>query len=589
VRWLSAVARLRPGVTLARADADTRAVARHLAEEYPDANASYASAAAVPLRDAIVGDVRRALLVLLASVVVIVLIACVNVANLLLVRATARRREFAVRAALGGTRARLACQVLTESLVLALGGGLLGIGLAWWGQGILVRLSGDHLPRAADVHVDGMVLGFAFLLSALTGAAFGLLPALRLGGPLSGALRESGRSGSAAAGTLRLRNALVVLEVALAITLVAGAGLMVKSFARLVRVDPGFDAEHTLLANFMLPLVDDSTPSLMNARVREIVDAVRAVPGIVAASEIKEAPLRGEGEPAPFAIPGRPAPRRGEEPTAETLPVGPGYFATMRIPLLAGRDFLPSDTTAGAPRLVVNQAFARRWFRGEPVVGKRVRLLGADFEVIGEAGDVRTLRLDSLAHPTIYVPRQYMSRAVVALVARAQGDPAAVMGAVRTAIHSVAPNLPIGEIVPMRQVLSDAVAVPRFLTVLISLFGVLALVLAVVGLYGVVAFIVGQRANEIGIRMALGARANEVVWLMLRRGMGPVLVGAVVGLGIAVLATRLMRSLLFEVSATDPATFAAITLILLAAAFVAALVPARRAARIDPMETLRHE
>ena len=600
-RWLGVVARLRPGATLAQADADMTALARRLEAAYGDSNAGWSAVSVRGLRDSMVGDVRTGLVVLLAAVAFVLLIACVNVANLILVRASGRGRELALRAARGAGRRRLARLLLTESLLLAVAGGALGVAGAWWGVRALVALSGEFLPRAADVRVDPVALGVALLVSLATGLAFGLLPALRASRPELGAtLKESARGSTGGVSANRARAALVAAEVALAVVLVTGAGLMLRSLDRLLTADPGFDAEHTLLARFRVtPAPDDTLPTRRYLQTKaRIVERVRALPGVVAAGATTFAPLTGgEGEPAPFAVPGHVEAAPGEEPRVLLQPASPGYLQAMGIPLLAGSDVpavpATSPDTLAARVAVISRAMAERYWPGRSPVGEAFQIVGTDsrtdVRVIGVAGDVRATRLDSASSITAYVPEAAMSRVNMSLVVRTAGDPALLAAAVRDAVREVVPDQAFVELVPMRAKVSEAVATPRFFTVLVSLFGALALALAAVGLYGVVSYVVGQRQREIGLRVALGAQRGEVVGLMLRRAMRPVVAGLALGAVAALAATRLLRTLLYDVSATDPLTFAAVLALLAAIGAAAAYVPSRRAARVDPTVTLRME
>ncbi len=588
VRWWSAIGRLRPGVSLERAQSEMTTIAGRLAAQHPDANAAWGEARVVSLRESIVGEARPGLLVLLGAVVLVLLIACVNVANLLLASGSARAREIAVRTALGARRARLVRQLLTESVLLSVVGGALGVLIAWRGVDALVRLSGSSLPRAADVRVDAPVLLFALGLSVVTGVVFGLLPALRSSAadPAS-VMTDGGRGATAGRGASRMRSALVAAEVALAMVLVVGAGLMLRSFDSLTRVDTGFDAERTVVTRLTIPSDGAYADRPWFPVYLRMIEAVRAIPGVESAAASKNVPLRGRGETYSFRIPGRPEPAPGEEPLAEAFPTGPGYFRTMGIPLLAGRDLSEHDSDSAPHVAVVSEAMARAHWPGALPIGERIMIGDRPTEIVGVVGDVRTAGVDSVPAPVMYLSQQQMRRVVFAIAARTSGDPAAIVPALRAAIHSVDPNQPITEIVTMRQVLSDAVAAPRFLTVLITCFGALALALAVVGLYGVVSYTMTQRTSEIGIRMALGAQPGGLVRLVVRRGMAPVAVGLVVGIAAALSLTRLLSSLLYETSATDPATFAAVALVLIAVSLLASYLPARRAARVDPTLALR--
>jgi predicted permease len=587
VRWLSVIARLRPGIGLQQAQSKMDAVARSLEAQYPDANAGWGLTTVAPLRETIVGDARRGLLILLGAVGLLLAIACVNVANLLLARTVVRQRELAVRAALGAGRARIVRQLLAESLVLSCCGGGLGILLAACCTDALVALSGRALPRAAEVTIDLRVLGFAVLLALLTGIAAGVIPALRgTEAGAMGALRESTSSMSRRSG--RLRDGLVAAEVALALVLVVGAGLLTKSFLRLAQVDPGFEAQHALVARFTIPM-DRYPHERALALYDELIARVRQVPGVTAAGAIKEVPLRGSGELYSYSVPGRAEPRAGEEPRADFSPVSPGYFRAMGIELLAGREIDDRDTEKSEYVVVINQAMSRAAFGGESPIGRAVNIGKNRLRIVGLVHDVHTDRLDAAPRPAMFVPQRQVLRAVVSLVARTQGDPAALLPAVREAIRGVDPALPLTELAPLTQVVADTVSAPRFLTILLAIFGGIALLLAVVGLYGVVATAVRQRRREIGIRLALGARPAAVVRRTLSRSMVPVAIGLAMGLGAAGALTSLLGTVLYGVRSLDPPTFALGLILLCTVALLAAWLPARAAAGVDVIEVLREE
>jgi predicted permease len=495
----------------------------------------------------------------------------------------------AVRASLGAGRGRVVRLLLTESLLLAVVGGALGVALAWSSVRTFVALGGEFLPRAADVRLDLGVLGFAVGITLLTGLVSGLWPALRASSPrLGGALREGARGSSGGAAAHRARALLVGAEVALAVVLVAGAGLMLRSFQRLTSVDPGFRPEGALLARFHLE-ANGPPPWPFPEERRRVIERVRQIPGVTAAGATTFAPFTdGQAEPRPFTIPGRPAPARGEEPLVRMQPMSPGYLKALGVPLLAGEDIdaVAGDSTA-SPSAIISTRMAERFWPGQNPLGKSFVVGPRTVRVIGVAGDVRSTRLDSIAGYTAYVPERMMQRVHVSLIVRTDGDPARLAGPVRAAIREVLPRQPILQIVPMEDNVAAAAATPRFFTTLVSVFGTLALTLAAVGLYGIVAYVVRQREREIGVRVALGATPAHVVGLMLRRGMAPVLAGLAVGIPLALFATRLLRSLLYEVSASDPVTFVGVAALLAAVALVASWLPSRRAARVDPTVTLR--
>ena len=588
-RWLNLVGRLRPGVTAEQGRAEIEALLQRLATAHPQTNAGWTAVAVEDVRDSIVGKVRPGLLVLLGAVGLVLLVVCANVANLLLVRATGRGREMAVRAALGAGRGRVVRLLLTESLLLALVGGALGVALAWSSVRTFVALGGELLPRAADVRLDLGVLGFAVGVTLLTGLVAGLWPALRASSPrLAGALREGARGSSGGAASQRARAVLVGAEVALAVVLVAGAGLMLRSFERLTSVDPGFRPEGALLARFHLE-ASGPPPWPFPEERRRVIERVRQIPGVTTAGATTFAPFTdGEAEPRPFTIPGVPVPAHGEEPLVRMQPVSPGYLKALGVPLLAGEDIdaVAGDSTA-PPSAIISKRMAERFWPGLNPIGQSFVVGLRTVRVIGVAGDVRNTRLDSIAGYTAYVSERLMPRVHVSLIVRTDGDPALLAGPVRAAIREVLPRQPILQIGPMQDKVDAAAGTPRFFTTLVSVFGALALTLAALGLYGIVAYVVRQREREIGVRMALGASPASVVGLMVRRGMAPVLAGLAVGIPLALLATRLLGSLLYEVSASDPVTFVGVAALLAAVALVASWLPSRRAARVDPTVTLR--
>ena len=588
-RWLNLVGRLRPGVTPEQGRVEIVTLLQRLATAYPTTNAGWNAVVVENVRDSIVGKVRPGLLVLLGAVGLVMLVVCANVANLLLVRAMGRGREMAVRAALGAGRGRVVRLLLTESLLLAVVGGALGVWLAWSSVRTFVALGGELLPRAAEVQLDLGVLGFAVGITLLTGLISGLWPALRASSPgLEDALRAGGRGNSGNVASHRARAVLVGAEVALAVVLVAAAGLMLRSFERLTSVDPGFRPEGALLARFHLE-AHGPPPWPFPEERRRVIERVRQIPGVTVAGATTFAPFTdGQAEPRPFSIPGQPAPAEGEEPLLRMYPVSPGYLKALGVPLLAGEDIdaVAGDSTA-APSAIISKRMAERFWPGQNALGKTFVIGTRGVRVIGVAGDVRSTRLDSIAGYTAYVPERMSQRVHVSLIVRTEGDPTHLVAPVRAAIREVLPRQPILQIAPMEDKVDAAAATPRFFTTLISVFGALALTLAAVGLYGIVAHVVRQREREIGVRVALGATPAHVVRLMLRRGMAPVLAGLAVGIPLALLATRLLRSLLYEVSASDPVTFLGVAALLAAVALVASWIPAQRAARVDPTVALR--
>jgi predicted permease len=585
VRWQSVVARLKPGVSLETARTEMNGLARQLAEEYPATNVQTTAVTVLPLHEAVTGDVRAELLVLLGAVGFLLLIACVNVANLMLTRATARERELAVRAALGARPGRLVGQLLTESLVLALLGGAFGVLLAVWGTELLLAFSVKQLPRLHEVRVDGTVLAFAMGATLFTGVLFGLLPALRARSPqLAPVLKAAGR-GMTGAGGARLRGALVVAEVALAVMLVAGAGLAVRSLMSLLSVEPGFRPEGAVVVSFS----SSSGGRDKRQYLAEVLERVREVPGVRVAGTTKNLPLEGSGEPAPLILPGQSQASAADAPRVSYLYVSNDYVRAMGIPLLRGRDFSMQDTGDAPPVMMVNEAFVRRFFPGEDVVGKGIQWDVNVATIVGVVGDVRQESLSEPAPPLVYVHVLQNSRSSVNLVVRGEGAPLQLAAAVRQAIWSVNPEQTITRITTLEEVVGGSVARPRLIAALLGLFAALALVLGAVGIYGVLAYTVGQRQREIGVRLALGARPAEVLGMVLRSGMRLAGLGVAVGVVGALVLARVMSSLLYGVAPHDPLTFAAAAVVLLGVALVACLVPARRAMRVDPAVSLRAE
>ncbi|HEX6536092.1 MAG TPA: ABC transporter permease [Gemmatimonadaceae bacterium] len=587
-RVLQVVARLKPGVTVARGRAEMNAIARRLAEQYPE-DRTWTTVTIQPLRDVIVGKARTGLLVLLGAVAFVLLLACANLASLLLARGSARERELAVRAALGAGRGRLVRQLLTESIVLAVAGGALGVLLALAGTRALVTLGATQLPRAGEIGLDPAVLLFALALSVATGVLFGLVPALRAtADDLQSALREGGRGSTGARGQ-RMRAGLVVGEVAVAVVLVVGAGLMTRSFLRLLNVDLGFHPEHVLVVNFSVGSRHDSTDAQQWGYYTAVLDRVRALPGVVAVGAAKEIPFRLTGERHEFVPEGMVVPAGTEPPSAAFIHVGDGYFHALGVPVLAGREYTRDDDSRVPWRLVVNQAFAKKFFPDRPAVGRTLTIGDEHVPIIGVVGDIRQESVDEPARPTVYVHYLQNPRSQVNLVVRTRGEPLAMARAVRDAIWSVDRSQTITSIFTLADAASEAVARPRLLTTLLGLFGVLGLLIGGIGLYGVLAYLVTHRQREIGVRVALGADAGSVLRMIVRRGMGLAGLGLIAGLAGAAALTRFMRSVLFGVEATDPLTFALVALVLLGVAFLASWIPARRAAHVDPLIAMRAE
>jgi predicted permease len=589
VPWLEVIARLAPGVTIERARVDMGVIATRLAREYGDSNTGWTAATVTSLRDEMLGDSRDRVLVLFGAVVLTLVLACVNVANLVLARASRRARELAVRTALGAGRARLARQLFTESLALALAGGLLGVALAAWGVRGLVTLIGPWLPAVGDVRVDAAVLAFALGVSAITGIVFGLIPVAGRRANVAGTLRESGRGNTGAAGVHALRRALVALEVGLAMVLVIGAGLLIKSFARLSQVRLGFDVEHSLYARMTIPSSRYASAATYLPVADRMLEQVRLVPGITAAALAKDGPMRAAGESNSFVIPAQPAATGAALPRANFLGSSDGIVRALGIRLEAGRDLTVQDSDTAAAGAVISANLARRHWPGRSPIGEQIEYQGARLRIVGVAADARYTSVQGEPVAMVYLSNRVMRRRIFTVIARTAGDPATILPAVRDAIRAVERDQPITEIGTMRTAIGDAVAAPRVLTLLVGLFGIVALLLAAIGVYGVVAYVVGQRTNEIGIRIALGARSADIVRWTLRTGLVPALVGLVGGGVAALVLSRLLGTQLYDVSPTDPIVFGGVAIALVVVALLASGVPARRAARVDPAVALRAE
>ena len=597
VRVLDVVVRARPGVGQDGVRTELTTVAGRLAEEYPN-NRSWDAATVLPLADVVSGPVRQGLFVLFGGVGLVLLMACVNVAGLQLARAMGRGREIAVRLALGARRGRLVRQLLTESLVLAVIGGLLGVGLAQLILTGLLALSAGQLPRAAEVVLDGTVVGFACVLSLLAGLIFGVAPAWRTsGGGVQSVLGEAGR-GVAGSGHQRLRMGLVTAEVAVAMILIVGAGLMGRSFVALTDVDLGFEPEGLVAVQFTIdPDRHASRAAAEQAAGTEagapylgyyqaVIDAVRRLPGVVSAAAVKDPPLRGNGERIGVRRPDQVIAAGESAPTAAAIHVSEGYFQTIRA-RVDGREFTARDR-AGAPVvLVVNEALARQHFPGERAVGRPLVLGGGPIEIVGVVNDIRQVAVAEPARPTLYIHNLQNSRVKTTIVARTAGDPAMLVGPIREAIWAIDPQQPITDVFTFDQSVGRALARPRLLVVLLGAFGLVGLALGAVGVYGIVSAIVGDRRREIGVRLALGARPSDVLLMMVRRGFVLAAAGVVIGLAGAAGLSRFLASVLYGVEPLDGATFAGMAAVLLAVAVAASSIPARRAARLDPVATLR--
>ncbi len=592
--FLTVFGRLRPGVDLGRAQAEMTTIARRLERQYPQTNQGW-GAEVVGLKEQVVGEIRPALLVFMGAVGLVLLVGCANVANLMLARVAGRGRELTIRAALGASRARLAGELLLESVVLGLLGGVLGLVLAVWGIEALRSLEPGTIPRIGEIGLDPRVLGFALVLSLLTAVLFGLAPMWRLSrGDLREGLTEGSRGVAGGGGIRRVRSALVLAEVALAFVLLAGAALLLRSFDRLQQVDPGFSTDGILTARIALPRAKYKEGAQRVAFAEQLLIGVGSRPGVRSAAIVSDAPLGDSPPYLSFGIQGVAARSDGAVQDAEVFAASPEYFEALRIPLIQGRFYGAGDRAGSQGVAVINQALARRFWPGRSALGARITLGDpADPEswrtVVGIVGDVRQERLSEQAYPQIYLPfAQSPSRSMV-LAVRAQGDAASLVPAIRASLTELDPDLPLADIATMEERKAVSLTRPRVNAGVVGGFALAALVLAAVGIYGVVAYGVVQRTRELGIRMALGAGGGPLLRMVIRQGMMPVLFGMALGLVGALAGGRVLRSLLFGVGPADPATFVAVTFFLVAVALAAIYLPARRAARSDPMVALRND
>jgi putative ABC transport system permease protein len=588
--FLRPIGRLKSGVTLAQAQADMDAVARRLEAQYPESNTGW-NLRMVPLRDRLVGDIKPTLQMLFGAVGFVMLIACVNVANLLLARAATRQKEIAVRMALGAGRLRIARQMLTESVLLALAGGALGVIIAAWGVDLIVAFSGDNIPATARVGVDRVALGFTLGVSLLTGLLFGLAPALTATRPrFSETLKDAGKGAGQSAMRNRTRSLLVVFETAVAMILLVGAGLLIRSYIRLQQVNPGFDAANVLTTRINLANAKYNSAEKAVAFWGQLYERLAALPGVEAVGMITELPLSRQPNDTPFTVEGRPPVAPNQQFDADFRRVNQDYLRSMRIPLLRGRGFTEQEAQQNARVVLISEALANNVFPNEEPLGKRL-LLGPDgqmaFEIVGVVGDIRHRGLNIEPFATMYMPA--LATGWTNLTIRAAGDPMSLSAAVRRETRAIDPDQPVAAIRTMEQVLSESVSEPRYRTWLLGLFAVVALILAGVGIYGVVAYTTEQRRRELGVRMALGAQSKDVLNLVIGQGIRLALAGALLGLGGALALTRLVRNLLFGVSAADPLTFAIVAILLALVALAACWIPARRATKVDPMVALRVE
>jgi putative ABC transport system permease protein len=595
--FLSAIARLEAGVSPEQSASEVAMLGKVLEQAYPRENTDV-GVTTFPLHEALVGDLRPALLVLLGAVGFVLLIACANVANLLLARAVARETELAVRTALGAGRGRLVRQLLTESLVLGIAGGLAGLLVAFWGSDMLVALQPDGIPRLSEVGIDRHVVIFTMGISVLTGLVFGAIPALQMTrAALSVSLKEGGRGNMAAGGSARLRGALIVAEMALAVMLLAGAGLLIKSFGKLQAVDPGFRPEETLSFELSLPRTTYEADTQVISFYERLSDRVGSLPGVRTVGGVMGLPLSGLRFNISFKVDGRPDAAPGQEPTMEVRVATPDYFRTLGVPLRRGRFFTSADTAETTQVAILSEAAAEKYFPGEDPIGKRV-VMGwrrskdgdrAGGEVIGIVGNVKELGLDEEFPAEIYLPMRQWPVGRMTIVARTGVAPMSLADDVKQVVQELDANLPVNQIRTVEDVLSESIAQPRFYMLLLGVFAAVALVLAAIGIFGVMSYVVSQRTREIGIRMALGAQGGSVVSMVVRQAMVLAGLGLAVGVVAALALSRTMTTLLFDLSPTDPITFITVTGLLALVAFLASYLPARRAAHVDPIEALRAE
>jgi putative ABC transport system permease protein len=590
---LTVIAKLKPGVTREQAQAEMTAIASRLEQAYPEDQGI--GAKAVPLSEQVVGNSRIALLVLMGAVGLVLLIACANVANLMLTRASGRRKEVAIRIALGASRGHVIRQLMSEALLLSLASAIAGTLLSLWGVKAMLALTGKSLPRLNEVTVDPTVLGFTVAIALLTSLFFGLTPALQASKiNLVQTLKDGSRGQSGGRGANRVRGALVVAEVALSLVLLIGAGLMIKSLAQLLEVDPGFKTDRALTMN--IALLGSKYPSA-NQQISffdEVRHRVEVLPGIESVGLISSAPLSGGVYAGGFSIEGREPRSANEDFSADRRMISPEYFNALKIPLIKGRYFTERDNQASTGVAIVSDSWARRFVPDDDPIGKRIKLGGRDstrpwLSIVGIAGDVRDTALESDARPCVYLPYSQFPASSMSLVVRTAVDSKALVPAIRSEVWATDKDQPVTDVKTMDEYVSDSVSPRRANALLLAVFAALALALASIGVYGVMAYSVLQRVREIGIRMALGAQRSDVIRLIVGSAMTLVFAGVGIGIASALALSRVLSSLLYGVSATDPMTFALISVLLVSAALLASYIPARRATKVDPMIALRHE
>ncbi|MGA9769007.1 MAG: ABC transporter permease [Blastocatellia bacterium] len=595
---LLTIGRLKQGVTFTQAQAELTAIAANLEQQYPQYNRDI-TAYLVSVEEQVVGrDIRQALWLLLGAVGFILLISCTNMTNLLLVRASGRQKEFALRVALGAGKWRVARHLLTESLLLSLLSGVVGLLIALWGLSAIKYYGADQLPRLDEVQINARVLAFTLAMSVLTAVLFSLIPILKASRPDINGVLKAGAKNATSSGALRLwRDSLVVAEVTLGLVLLIGAGLMIRSFGMLVNVDPGFDPKNVLTGRISLTRASYENTEERVRYVNQTLERLKALPGVESAAFVAPMPFSGGNVGGDFRIEGHSKPEPGQEPSANVRSVTPQYFQAIRIPLRKGRYFTEEDRQGGVGAAIINETLARRYFADEDPVGKRISNIGANqndgdperWEIVGVIGDVHHSSLIKAATPELYLPYQQNSWSWGNFFVRTTTAPAPLTQSFTDQIRLSDKTVAITNVQPLTQAISNTVAQTRFYTLLFSLFGATGLILTLTGIYGVISYTVSQRTQEIGIRMALGAQARDVLKMLVGQGMVLTAIGIAIGVVVAGALTRLMANLLFGVSATDPLTFVVIALLLAFVALLACWIPARRATKVDPMEALRYE
>ncbi|HEV2830124.1 MAG TPA: ABC transporter permease [Pyrinomonadaceae bacterium] len=593
-RHLRAIARLKPGATIAQAQSELDVIAKRLQEQHPTTNKNQ-GAAVVSITDEIVGGIRPTLWLVFGAVVFVLLVACANVANLLLARATVREKEITIRSAIGAGRGRLVRQLMTESFLLSLVGGALGLLFAIWGTGLVASAGAQINPMLQNTQIDWRVLGFTFGISIITGLVFGLAPALQSSNPnLVESLKESGRGSGASGHRNRLRSALVVSEIALTLVLLVCAGLLIRSVMRLKSVDTGFNPKNVLGMNIGLPAAKYPKPENQIAFYKQVTERIAALPGVKAAATTTVLPLSDNFDGRGLIVEDQPR-VRGEEISVDLYVATPDYLRAMEIPLLQGRGITEQDTADSFKVALVNKTMAAQLWPNQDPLGKRIKFPGSEKNpqpwrtVVGVVTDVAQYALDKQAPMQMYLPHQQFPTSFNSIVVKTEGDPAAMTNAIRREIQAVDKDQAVFKITTLEQLLNQSILIRKFFMTLLLVFAAVALILAAVGIYGVMSYVASQRTHEIGIRMALGAQARDVLKLVMGNGMALALAGVILGLGVALAVTRVMAGLLFGVTATDTATFVTVSVGLIAIALLACYIPARRATKVDPLVALRYE